>query len=111
MSFNKVADGAVDMFEELTSTQTSRTGHAAARVASALANSVDPEVLALQMTKNSSKNNPETPVTFTSGEMPTIAKLYNANRTRSAFTKQQTGELIRGQRHDDAGCVLAQGHT
>lgn len=39
---NNIVDGAADAWEELTSTQTSRTGHAAARVASALANGVDP---------------------------------------------------------------------
>lgn len=104
-------DKVTDVWEELTSTQTSRTGHAAARVASALANNVDPEVLALQMTKNSRRNNPETPVTFTAAEISTIAKLYEACRTRSALTKQQTGELIRGQRHDDAEGVPAPGHT
>ena len=65
IDLNKIVDGAADAWEELTSTQTSRTGHAAARVASALANDVDPEVLALQMTKNSQKNNPDSPVTFT----------------------------------------------
>ena len=74
-----------------------RPGHAAARVASALANDVDPEVLALQMTKNSQKNNPDSPVTFTAAEMPTIAKLHAANKSRSALTKQQTGALIREQ--------------
>ena len=49
----KTVDGIVDVWEGLTSNQTSRTGHAAARVASSLDNDVDPEVIALQMTKNS----------------------------------------------------------
>jgi len=97
---DKVA-GVVDVWEELTSTQTSRTGHAATRVASALANDVDPEVVALQMTKNSQKNNPDSPITFTAAEMPTIAKLHAANKTRSAFTKQQAGALIREQNYAD----------
>lgn len=95
--FEKVADGAADAWEELTSTQSSRTGHAATRVASSLANNVDPEVIALQMTKNSLKNNPDNPITFTADEMPAIAKLHAANKTRSALTKQQTGALIREQ--------------
>lgn len=97
IDLNNIVDGAADAWEELTSTQTSRTGHAAARVASALANDVDPEVIALQMTKNSQKNNPDSPVTFTAAEMPTIAKLHAANKSRSALTKQQTGALIREQ--------------
>mgnify|MGYP000219772116 FL=1 len=49
------------------------------------------------MTKNSQKNNPDSPVTFTAAEMPTIAKLHAANKSRSALTKQQTGALIREQ--------------
>ena len=97
IDLNKIVDGAADAWEELTSTQTSRTGHAAARVASSLANGVDPEVIALQMTKNSQKTNPDSPVTFTAAEMPTIAKLHAANKSRSALTKQQTGALIREQ--------------
>ena len=93
----KTVDGVVDVWEGLTSNQTSRTGHAAARVASSLANNVDPEVVALQMTKNSQKNNPDDPITFTAEDMPVIAKLHAANKTRSAITKQQTGALIREQ--------------
>ncbi|MBP4047746.1 hypothetical protein [Chromobacterium violaceum] len=97
IDLNNFAESAADAWEELTSTQTSRTGHTAARVASALANGVDPEVIALQMTKNSRKNNPDSPVTFTAAEMPTIAKLHAANKTRPPLTKQQTGALIREQ--------------
>ncbi|MEB4592260.1 hypothetical protein VSS37_14830 [Candidatus Thiothrix sp. Deng01] len=94
---NQIFDGAADAWEELTSTQTSRTGHVAARVASSLANNVDPEVIALQMTMNCQKNNPDISLTFTAGEILTIAKLHAANKTRSALTKQQTGALIREQ--------------
>ena len=93
----KTVDGIVDVWEGLTSNQTSRTGHAAARVASSLANDVDPEVIALQMTKNSQKNNPDNPITFTAKDMPVIAKLHAANKTRSAFPKQQAGALLREQ--------------
>lgn len=97
IDLNHIVDGAADAWEELTSTQTSRTGHVAARVASLVANNVDHEVMALQITKNCQKNNPDTPITFTADEMPTIAKLYAVNKTRSALTKQQTGALIREQ--------------
>jgi hypothetical protein len=89
-----------DALEGLTSTQTSRSGHTAARVTSALANGVDPEVLALQMTKNSLKNNPNSPVAFTAAEMLTIAKLHAANKSRPALTRQQAGALVRGHKHD-----------
>ena len=99
---HKITDHAVDAWRDLTSTQTSRTGHVAARVVAARDNNVDDKVLALQLSLNSLKNNPENPVTFTAREMATIAKLFKANKTRSAFTKQQAGALIRGQRDDDA---------
>lgn len=101
-TINKVADGLADTWEDITSDQTSRTGHSAARVASALANNVDPEVIALQMTKNSQRNNPDNPVKFTANEMPVIAKLHEANQTRSSFTKQQAGAVIREQKIADA---------
>jgi hypothetical protein len=98
--FDKLLDQTVDVWEEVTSDQTSRTGHSAARVASSLANGVDPEVVALQAT-NSKKNNPDSPVEFTGDEMTTVAKWYVANQRRSAFTKQQAGSLIRNQRAAD----------
>ncbi|RFP15127.1 hypothetical protein D0T25_18490 [Duganella sp. BJB488] len=97
-----IADGAVDGWEELTSNQTDRTGHAAARIASALANGVDPDVLALQATKNSRKNNPDAPQVFFGSDMLTIASFYSANRTRSAMPKKQIGPLIRQQKAADA---------
>lgn len=95
-----VAAKICDAFEGLTSTQTSRTGHTAARITSALDNGVDPEVLALQITKNSLKNNPTSPVTFTATEMHTIAKLHAANKSRPALTRHQTGALIRVHKND-----------
>lgn len=104
-------DRLLDAWEGLTSTQTSRTGNTAARVASALVNGVDPEVLALQITKNALKNNPDSPVTFTAADIATIAKLHAANQTRSALTKAQTGALIRGHKRDaddsEGLCALA----
>lgn len=99
---DQIFDGAADAWEDVTSNQTSRTGHTAARVASALANDVAPEVIALQMNINSKKNNPDAGITFTADEMPTIAKLHAANKTRSVLTKKQTGALIREQNAADA---------
>ena len=49
---DNVANRVGDAWERLTATQTSQTGHAAARVASALASNVAPEVVSLQMTMN-----------------------------------------------------------
>lgn len=99
-----IADSTVDAWENLTSNQTDRTGHAATRVASALASGVDADVLALQMTNNSRKNNPEAPEHFTVQDISSIEKLHKANRTRSALPKAQVGGLIREQRAaDDSG--------
>jgi peptidoglycan hydrolase-like protein with peptidoglycan-binding domain len=97
----KVVDAAYDTWEDVTSDQTSRTGHSAARVASSLANGVDPEVVALQATLNSKKNNPDASLTFSSNEMIAVAKWHTANQTRSAFTKRQAGAVIREQRAAD----------
>jgi hypothetical protein len=100
----KIVDAAYDLWEETTSNQTSRTGHSAARVASCLANGVDPEVVALQATLNSKKNNPNGSLTFSANEIIAIEKWYMANETRSAITKQQAGAIIRTQRAaDDKG--------
>lgn len=95
---SKLIDSAIDVWERVTSDQTTRTGDSAARVASALANDVAPEVVALQMTLNSKKHNPDSPVEFSENDMFVIAKFYAANQTYSAFTKSQAGFLIREQR-------------
>ncbi len=98
----KVADKAVDAFEAVTHDQERRTGVVAARVARNLAQGVDPEVLALQMTKNEQRNNPSDPVVFEASDMPVIAKLHRANKRRSALTKAQSNQLGRNQQASDA---------
>lgn len=97
----KNIDRGTDMFEALTSHHTSRTGLSAARVTSSLANNVAPDVIALQSTINSQKNNPEDPQIFTGAEITAVAKWHKANTSRSAYTKQQAGELNRTQREAD----------
>ncbi|ELW8194780.1 MULTISPECIES: hypothetical protein [Enterobacteriaceae] len=96
-------DAALDTWDQVTSDQTSRTGHSAKRVASQLANNVDPEVVALQITKNSLKNNPDDPQTFTGEEVVTVAKFYAANRSRPVLTRKQSNALIAAQKEADAG--------
>lgn len=104
-TLSKVLDKAADVWEDKTSTQTSRTGNVAARVASALANEVDPAVIALQMSMNSKKANPQAPVNFTATDVKTIGKLFEANKTRSVLPKHQTGALIREQKAADTDPV------
>jgi hypothetical protein len=91
-------------WEGLTTTQTSRAGDTATRVASALASGVDPKVVALQINLNVLKNTPDTPATFSAEDVEAIRKLYVANRRRCALTKQQTDALICGQKRDEDGC-------
>lgn len=94
----RFADSAVDAWEEVISSQTDRTGHVAARVASALANNVDADVIALQMTNNSRRINPDAPEIFTEQDVFSIAKCHRSNRTTSVFPKAQAGALIRTQK-------------
>ncbi|WP_313052624.1 hypothetical protein [Pantoea piersonii] len=96
-ALQKGADTTHDTWEQLTSDQTSRSGHTVQRVAAALENGVDPDVIALQMTKNSERNNPENPQSFNGDEIKAIGKVYAANVTRVALTKPQTRELIKLQ--------------
>ncbi|HEF4763159.1 TPA: hypothetical protein SAN82_005637 [Pseudomonas putida] len=98
----KVADKTVDAVEALTHDQARRTGVVAARVDASLKKKVDPEVLALQMTKNEARNNPINPEVFTAEDMPAIAKLHRSNKRRAALTKSQTNELIRNQQAAEA---------
>ncbi|WP_233868696.1 hypothetical protein [Paraburkholderia adhaesiva] len=98
----QMADRTVDLFERVASDQASRTRDSAARVASSLANNVDPEVIALQLTLNSRKNNPDDPITFTAAKVLVIDEFFKANRTRTAYTKEQSGALIREQRAADS---------
>jgi hypothetical protein len=99
----KVADKAVDAFEVVTHDQEERTGVVAARISQSLAEGVDPDVLALQMTKNDLRNNPSDPVTFVGSDMPVIAKFHRANKRRA-----QNTQLIKNQRAADADGADAQ---
>lgn len=101
IELSKCLEATSDVWEELASHQTSRAGSSAARVASALANNVDAEVLAMQVSINSRRNNPEAPISFTAADMISVAMWYAANKTTSALSKRQTGGLIRGQQIDD----------
>ncbi|MEB7891849.1 hypothetical protein NGK36_21560 [Hafnia alvei] len=90
-------DTALDTWDQVTSDQTSRAGHAMKRVASQLASGVDPEVTALQATKNSEKNNPDDPQVFSGDDMVAVAKFYVANRTRTVMTRAQTNAINKEQ--------------
>ncbi|WP_122413346.1 hypothetical protein [Pseudomonas viridiflava] len=105
---SKVADKAVDAFEVVTHDQEERTGVVAARISQSLAEGVDPDVLALQMTKNDLRNNPSDPVTFVGSDMPVIAKFHRANKRRASLTKAQNTQLIKNQRAADADGAVAQ---
>jgi hypothetical protein len=90
----KIVDKAVDIWETLTSDQIDRTGHSAARVVAARKKNVADSAIAAQLTENSRRNNPKDPETFTVDDVQSVAKFFNANRTRSAMTKSETSGLI-----------------
>ena len=94
-------DRGIDLFESVTHFHDQRTGASSHRVARSLANNVHPEVVALQATLNSKKNNPDNPLTFTSEHIVGVAMWHEANRTRSAYTKEQAGEIDRNQKDAD----------
>lgn len=90
----KKFDKTVDIWEKLTSDQIDRTGHSAARVVAARKKGVADKAIAAQLTENSERNNPNDSETFTFADVQSIAKFFNANRTRSAMTKSETSGLI-----------------
>ena len=96
-AFNK----ALNAYEAMLTDQKGRTGITAARVASSLANNVDPDVLALQMTKYCAKNNPKDNIIFSAADVLSITKFYNANQTRPVLTKSQAKALIATQKDAD----------
>uniref|UniRef100_UPI003D1E3D2E hypothetical protein n=1 Tax=Aeromonas veronii TaxID=654 RepID=UPI003D1E3D2E len=82
--------------------QNGRTGRAAHRVVRMVENKVDKDVIALQLTKNSEKNNPKDPETFTGQDIDSIVKFHKANQSSVAIDLDQTASLIKQQKALDA---------
>ncbi|MBC2693514.1 MULTISPECIES: hypothetical protein [Pseudomonas] len=89
----KIIDQGRDAFEFLTHDQADRTGIACARIARSLAQDVDPEALAVQLTANERKNNPANPETVTVDDVHSAAKLHRLNSRRQVYPQTQAAEL------------------
>lgn len=97
-----VIDTATDLLDKA-SNPTSRAGHTVERAAKLTREGVDPEVTALQMTKNSANNQ-----TYTANDVNAFAKLYTDTETKVGITAKQTRALIKDQKKN---CPEAGGNT
>lgn len=97
-------DGAVDLIEKVSS-PASRAGSAVERAGRMLEENVDPEVIALQMTKNSPNGK-----RYTAAKVLAYGDLYEDSKTKAPLTAKQTRAIIkdqRTQRGDDSEPELA----
>lgn len=97
---NKIIDKTVDAFEKVQS-PASRAGHSIERVAKLSKARVDPEVIALQMTKNSKIGQ-----VYTKDDILTLNKLYNDCETKVAITSAQTSALMDDQ-NENGGMIVS----
>ena len=91
----KKAVDVVDVVLDKVQTPTSRAGHTVHRVAMMLGNDVDPDVIALQMSKNSATGR-----TYTATEVKMLGELYNDCKTKSPIKALRTKALIRDQKEN-----------
>ena len=84
-------DTANDLIEKVSS-PASRSGSVVERVGKMRETGVDPEVIALQMTKNS-----PTAQTYTTNDVETCSKLYQDSKAKVVITSKQTRALIKDQ--------------
>lgn len=87
-----IADGAADLIEKVSS-PASRAGSAVERAGRMLEENVDPEVIALQMTKNSPNGK-----CYTAAKVLAYGDLYEDSKTKAPLTAKQTRAIIKDQR-------------
>ena len=92
---SKIIDKTADAFEKLGS-PASRAGHSTERVAKLSKAGVDPEVIALQMTKNSKIGQ-----VYTKDDILTLKKLYNDCEAKVVITRAQTRALMNDQNKNE----------
>ncbi|MBL7237999.1 MAG: hypothetical protein JJK57_15770 [Komagataeibacter hansenii] len=88
---NNAIDGTTDLIEKVSS-PASRAGSTVERVGRMLEAQVSPEVIALQMTKNSANGNK-----YTVSDINSYGSLYKDAKKRSPITAAQTRALIKDQ--------------
>lgn len=87
-----ITDRATDLIEKVSS-PASRAGSAAERAGRMLEEGVDPDVIALQMTKNSPNGK-----RYTAAKVLAYGDLYEDSKTKAPLTARQTRALIKDQR-------------
>ena len=87
-----ITDGGTDLIEKVSS-PASRAGSAVERAGRMLEEGVDPEVIALQMTKNSPNGK-----RYTVAKVQAYGDLYEDAKTKAPITAAQTRALIQDQR-------------
>ncbi|NVH51088.1 hypothetical protein HU985_09280 [Photobacterium damselae subsp. damselae] len=94
------AEASVDLGNDLiekVSSPASRAGSVVERAGRLLEENVDPEVVALQMTKNSpNKHN------YTADGVQVLGQVYQDAKTKVVLTSEQTRGLIKDQREQDS---------
>ncbi|APP80629.1 hypothetical protein [Xanthomonas hortorum] len=88
----RVADSAADLIEKVSS-PASRAGSAVERAGRMLEENVDPEVIALQMTKNSPNGK-----RYTVAKVLAYGDLYEDSKTKAPLTAKQARAIIKDQR-------------
>ncbi|MFL1404374.1 hypothetical protein ACJO2E_03385 [Marinobacter sp. M1N3S26] len=88
---SSVADRTTDLLEKVSS-PASRSGSVVERSGKMTEQGVDPEVTALQMTKNSPNGQK-----YTAQDVDSYAKLYQDSETRVVLTAKQARALIKDQ--------------
>jgi hypothetical protein len=88
---NSAIDATVNALEQV-STPTIRAGWAVGRVGKMLEKGVDPQVIAMQMTKNSPKG-----TRYTASKVQAYGELYQDAKTKAPITAEQSKALIKDQ--------------
>lgn len=81
---------------------TTRAGNTVERIGKMCKSGVDDEVIALQMTKNSSTNQK-----YTSQDVKALNKVYQDTMSRVLITKRQAESLIKEQKNENVGLELS----
>ncbi len=92
---SKIVDAVEDSLDKVSS-PTSRAGSTIERVGKVCEKGVHPEVIALQMTKNSSNS-----YEYTEDDISAYKKIYQDTKTKVVITKAQASGLIENQKAED----------
>ncbi|MBD2779896.1 hypothetical protein [Xenorhabdus szentirmaii] len=92
----KLIDFSNDVLEKISS-PSSRAGSTVERVGKMVESGVDPDVIALQMTKNSPNE-----TTYTAADVKTCNNIYKDAKTKVVITSEQARSLINDQKNESS---------